>query len=292
MLRESLTFWLVDHFAWFLCKNDHWVGLSCLFSFLDDSCWGIPVLSVAKRSALVFWLSKQRQLSMNWKRFSLHMSLNNSMPVPSFLHESPTSVWDDLRMPAKYKPPKIAISSLFLFRHMCHGQPALHPNWLVCFPLFFGLSSVRLHVSYFLIQIDSNILSQFLLVAHCPWLFLFSNEVAQSADVDEMGDNTMQFDYRLQNAHTMMVDELTVVEEFRWLWNLCRWNRLVVHLHRQCCHLEQNFVPCASSLSSMSIMYPLSFTFSFTSSSGISHLVNADDHCFVLHRQVLLDCPF
>ncbi len=94
---------------------------------------------------------------------------------------------------------------------MCHGRHALHPNWLVGFPLFFGLSSVRLLVSYFLIQIDSNILSQFLLVAHCQWLF--SNDVAQSADVAEMGDDTMQFDHRLENADTVMVDELAVVEK-------------------------------------------------------------------------------
>ncbi len=37
--------------------------------------------------------------------------------------------------------------------------------------------------------------------------------MAQSADVDEMGDDTMQFDHKLKNVHAVMVDELAVVEE-------------------------------------------------------------------------------
>ncbi len=35
--------------------------------------------------------------------------------------------------------------------------------------------------------------------------------MAQSTDVDEMGDDTLQFDRKLENAHAVMVDELAVV---------------------------------------------------------------------------------
>ncbi len=60
MLRESLTFWLVDHFAWFLCKNDRWVRFSYLFSSLDDSCLGIPVLQIEEYE--FSWISKKFRL--------------------------------------------------------------------------------------------------------------------------------------------------------------------------------------------------------------------------------------
>ncbi len=51
--------------------------------------------------------------------------------------------------------------------------------------------------------------------------------MAQSTDVDEMGYDTTQFDYGLENAHAVMVYELEIVEESVWLWNLRRWDRLL-----------------------------------------------------------------